>query len=64
MMISGGTIPVMMPVSMMITAVAEKCLLPMTLTDAASTASSRHIVCTALTATTADEAASAHGRSR
>lgn len=62
-MISGGTIPVMMPVSMMTTAVAESSLV-MTLTDAASTVNSLHIVCTALTATTADEAASALGHSR
>ncbi len=62
-MISGGTILDMMPVLMMITAAVAKCT-AMTLTDAASTASSRRTVCTALTATTAGVAASAHGHNR
>lgn len=62
-MTSGGTILVMIPVLMMITFDVEKCT-AMTLTDAASTVSSQHIACTALTATTADEAASAHGHNR
>lgn len=63
MMTSGDTILVMMPVLMTITDVVEKCTV-MTLTGAASTASSRHAVCTALTATTAGEAASAHVHNR
>lgn len=62
-MISGGTILVMMPVLMMITGVVEKCTVTI-LTDAASTASSQHAVCTALIATIADEAASAHDHNR
>lgn len=62
-MISGGTILVMMPVLMMITGVVEKCTAT-SLTGAASTVSSRHAVCTALRATIADEAASAHGHNR
>lgn len=63
MMTSGGTILVMIPASMMITIEEEKCM-AMSSTDAASTASSPHTVCTALKATTADEAASAHGHNR
>lgn len=63
MMTSGGTILVMIPVLMMITIDVETCMAT-TLTDAASTASSRHTACTALTATTAGEAASARGHSR
>lgn len=61
MMISGGTILAMMPVLMKITGDVETAT---TLTDAASTASSRHTACTAPTATTADEAASAHDHNR
>jgi len=63
MTISGATIPGTMPVSMTITADAQS-RTPMTLTGAASTASSRHTVCTALRATTADAAASAPGHNR
>lgn len=62
-MISGGTILVMMPVLMMITGVVEKCT-SMILTDAVSTASGQHAVCTALKATTADGAVSAHDHNR
>lgn len=62
-MISGGTILVMMPVLMMISVDVERRTV-MTLTDAVSTVSSRRIVCTALRATTAGEAASAHGHNR
>lgn len=63
MMISGGTILVMMPVLMMITGVVEKCT-AMILTDAVSTASGQHAVCRALIATTADGAVSAHDHNR
>lgn len=62
-MISGDTILVTMPVLMTITDDVGKCT-AMTLTGAASTANSRHAVCTALTATTAGEAASAPGHNR
>lgn len=60
---SGGTILVTMPVLMMNIGGVEKCMV-MTLTVAASTVSSQPTVCTAPTATTADEAASALGRNR
>lgn len=60
-MISGGTILAMMPVLMKITGDVETAT---TLTDAASTVSGRHTACTAPTATTADEAASAHDHNR
>lgn len=63
MTISGGTILVMMPVLMMIIGVVETCML-MILTDAVSTVSSQHTACTALIATTADEAALAQGHNR
>lgn len=60
MMTSGVTILVMIPVLTMNTS-AKKV---MSLTDAAFTARGPHTVCTALTATTADEAASAHIHNR
>lgn len=63
MMTSGGTILVMMPVLMMIAVDVEKCM-EMSLTDAVSTASSRHTAYTAPIATTADEAALAQGHNR
>lgn len=62
-MTSGGTIQAMTPVLTMITVDVEKCTAT-TLTDAASTASSRLTACTAPTATTAGGAASAHDHSR
>lgn len=63
MIISGSTILGMTQVLMMITDVLETCM-GMSLIDAASTASTRHTVFTALRAITADEAASAHGHNR
>lgn len=56
-MTSGVTILVTIPVLMTNTSEMK----PMSLTDEVSTANSQHTVCTA---TTADEAASAHVRSR
>lgn len=57
MMTSGATILVMIPVLTMNTSEMKV----MSLTDAASTVSGQHTVCTA---TTADEAASAHVHNR
>lgn len=63
MTISGSTILVMMEVLMMTTDVAGKCAMT-TLTGAVFIVSSPRTACTALTATTADEAASAHDHNR
>lgn len=63
MMNSGATTLVTIPVLTTITTGVLKCMATTSI-DAASIVSSRHTVCTALTATTAEEAASAHSRSR
>lgn len=63
MITNGDTTLDMMPVLMMTTAGVEKDTL-MTLTAAAPTVSSRRTVYTVPTATTADEAASAHAPNR
>lgn len=60
---NGGTILVTTPALMTITNDVETCM-QMTSIDAASTVNSQPTVCTALKATTADEAASAQGHNR